>query len=97
MKKIKMYLDRIKDELHGAKNYAECYVYYKTSKPEWSRKYHDMAMQELNHAQNFKDMGTQEYEEISKTYISQKCKEEWEDCMWKYADKVARIKMMLGA
>lgn len=96
MKKIKMYINHIKNELHSANEYAELYVYYKTIKPEWARKYHDMSMQELVHAQNFKDIGTQEYEDISKTYISQECSKKWEDCMLKYGDKVARIKIMLG-
>ena len=55
-----------------------------------------MATQELNHAQNFKDMGETVYAEISKTYMPEDTAEHWEHCLHKYADKSARIKIMLS-
>ena len=60
MKRLEMYMDSIKDELCSARDYAESYVYYKNMKPQWSKMYHDMAMQELQHASNLKEMGMED-------------------------------------
>lgn len=96
MKRLEMYMDSIKDELCSARDYAESYVYYKNMKPQWSKMYHDMAMQELQHASNLKEMGMEEYEELDSVYLSQEDKECWEKCIKKYTDKVAIVKVMLG-
>ena len=96
MKKIEMYIEHIKEELDGACYYAEKYIELKNSKPQWAKMFHDMATQELNHAQNFKDMGESVYAEISKTYMPEDTAEHWERCLHRYADKSAKIKVMLS-
>ena len=65
-------------------------------KPQWSKMYHDMAMQELQHASNLKEMGMEEYDELDSVYLSQEDKECWEKCIKKYTDKLAVVKVMLG-
>ena len=41
-------------------------------------------------------MGETVYAEISKTYMPEDTAEHWEHCLHKYADKSARIKIMLS-
>lgn len=96
MKKIQEYIDHIKEEVDDAHNYAEKYVELKTSNPQWGKMYHDMSTQELVHAQNFKTMGESVYNDIKATYMPEATHEQWEKCLRKYADKVARTKMMLN-
>lgn len=96
MKKIDYYIDHIKEELCGAKEYAEKYIEYKLSKPTWAKMYNEMALAELTHARYLKEMGEQCWAELSQTYTAHDVVEDWEKCMNKYTDKVAWIKQMLA-
>ena len=43
-----------------------------------------------------KALGQQLYNDIKATYMPEATQEQWEKCLRKYADKVARTKMMLN-
>lgn len=94
MKKIKRYICAIKDELEGAMEYAEKYICYKQTKPQWAKMYADMAAAELTHAHNLHTMGTEAMTELS--WIPEKDKECWEHCIAKMAEKEAMVKLMLS-
>lgn len=96
MRKINKYIDHIKDEVDRAEEYAEKYIELKVNNPQWAKLYHDMSNQELLHAQNFKEMGESIYAEMKNTYMPEETEEKWEHCMRKYADRVAKIKVMLS-
>ena len=49
MKIIKVLSDKIKDELHDAKDYAEMANEYKTEYPELSRTLYNISTQEMEH------------------------------------------------
>lgn len=82
--------------IDGAEEYAEKYIELKVNNPQWAKLYHDMSNQELLHAQNFKEMGESIYAEMKNTYMPEETEEKWEHCMRKYADRVAKIKVMLS-
>jgi len=94
MKKIEKMIDHIKDEIKGAFAYAEKYVIYKNTKPEWARTYADMATDELDHAQELHSM----YDEWMTTlsYIPEDDKEAWEHCGAMMAEKVAEVRLLLS-
>lgn len=94
MKKIEKMMKHIKEELCGACKYAECYIIYKNTKPEWSRMYAEMANDELDHAESLHEMG----DEWAKTfaYIPEKDKEAWEHCGAKLAEKMAEVRLLLS-
>lgn len=97
MKMVKYYIDELKDEMHGAKNYAEKYVEYKTSRPTWGKYYKTMAEQELVHAGYIKEMAQQAIDEIKATYIGEEDMEAWTECMNKYADCMAVCRIMVNS
>lgn len=94
MKKVDKYVDGICDELHGAMCYAEKYIEYKNTNPQWARMYSEMANNELSHADNLKTIGEADITALS--WISDDDKEKWEKCMTKFADKYALVKLMLS-
>lgn len=97
MKMVEYYIDCIKDEMHGAKEYAEKYVEYKTNRPAWSKFYKTMAEQELVHAGYLKDIAQQAIDELKTVYITEEDMEAWTHCMNHYADKMAAVRLMVNA
>ena len=93
MKKIHKMIKCIKEELEGAEMYAEKYIIYKTSKPEWSRMYAEMATDELDHAESLHEMGDEWMKTLS--YIPEEDKEYWEHCGAKLAERTAQVKLLL--
>lgn len=93
MKIIECKIEEIKDELCGAQKYAERYVRYKKSKPEWAQRFADMAAQEIAHADNLKSMGQQFVEELS--YVPESDREKWECCMDKATEQKAYVQLIL--
>lgn len=49
MKIIKVLTDKIKEELHDAKDYAEMAIKYKSDYPELSRTLYNISTQEMEH------------------------------------------------
>ena len=94
MKKICKMIDKIMDELHGARSYAEKWVEYMNMKTTWAKMYHEMAEQELNHAKYLKVMLDEFYESMG--YKNEKTVKAYEDAIEHYARCVGEIKMILG-
>ena len=94
MKKVDKYKDSIKEEIDGAMEYAENYIVYKNTNPQWASIYHEMALQELNHAENLRMIAQEAMNTIS--YIPEEDSEAWKKCQKKNAEKVGIVKFMLS-
>lgn len=94
MKKIHKMINHIKEELCGACEYAEKYIIYKNTKPEWSKMFSQMAEDELDHANALYEMGDEWASTIS--YVPEEDKEAWEKCKAKMAEKVAEVRLLLS-
>lgn len=95
---IKKYVEAIKEELEGAKDYAEKYVEYK-AKGDMSKanKYKEMANDELRHATNIHGWAVEEIENISKVYTApSEMLEKWNQEHKLYVEHAAWIKQMLA-
>lgn len=97
MKKIKEYIEKIDDELNGAKEYIEQALWYK-SKGDNARyvKLKEMSLQELQHGMNIHQFATEDIAELEKVYpdIPQDMMEKWKKAHNEYVEKVAWIKQM---
>lgn len=97
MKIIQEYVDKIADELAGAKDYAEKYVYNK-AKGESNRasQFKAMAQTELEHAMIIHQMAVGEIEAINTAFVPpDEMKKAWEDAHTHYVEQSAWIKQML--
>lgn len=98
MKKIRDFVDHIKEEVEGAKDYAEKYVECK-AKGDLQRaaRYKEMAADELKHATYIHEMAVAEIEEISKVYKPPvDMQEKWDHEHKKFVEEVAMVKMILN-
>lgn len=96
MKQIKMYVDWIDDELKGAKCYAERYVYHKAKGSQWAGKFHQMAEDELAHADVIHQIAVEEIEQLSTVFKApQEMNDAWNKSHVDYVEKVAWVKKML--
>lgn len=97
MTKIKKYVERIEEELHDAKNYAEKYVEYKAAgNTQNQNRYKDMANDELKHAMYLHDIATAEIAELNKVFQpTQEMLDKWDRSHREYVEKTAWIKQML--
>lgn len=83
-------LDKAMEELEGAKHYAKCAMKYRDSDPAKSKRYYDMAQDELRHADNLYRMAGQETEKH--TALETAFLDEQRDS---YAEMGGKIKAML--
>ena len=69
MKKIKDYVEKINDEINGAKEYIEKALWYK-AKGDANRytKYKEMSIQELGHAMTIHQFAAEDIEELKRVY-----------------------------
>lgn len=98
MKRIKELVDKIEDELEGAKEYAESYLDYKV-KGNNSRatQLKSMAQDELNHANNIHEIAVSEIAELRKVYTPPvEMEEVWEKSHKEFVERAAWIKQMLA-
>lgn len=98
MKKIKMLVDEICEEVEGAKDYAEKYVEYKAKGDSaWAARFQQMANDELQHASYLHELAVKDIEEISKTFVAPaEMLEAWEKSHKDYVEKAAWVKQMLA-
>lgn len=99
MKKIKHLVDKINEEIEGAKEYAEMYVEYKAKGDNsgWANKFKDMAATELEHATTIHALAVKEIEEVSKVFKApQEMLDAWDKSHKEYVERVAWIKQMLA-
>lgn len=94
MKKVDNYRNHIMDELNSAMEYAENYVVYKNTHPQWAQMYHEMSTHELTHAEYLRLIAQEAMDKIS--YIPEEDAESWKKCQRKHAEKVGVIKFMLS-
>lgn len=94
-----MYVEKINDEVEGAKDYAEKYVYYK-AKGDMTKanKYKEMSNDELKHAMFIHDYeAVPMIEEISKVFKAPaKMQKKWDEAHAEYVEHVAWVKQMLA-
>lgn len=97
MTKIKKYVEQIKEELDGAKGYAENYVEQKVKgNTPMANKYKEMANDELKHAGYLHELVTTEIAEIQKTIKPpENMVQRWEAAHVEYVDNAAWVKQML--
>lgn len=97
MRIIKKLVNRIDDELHSAKNYAEKYVEYKSKGDmNCANKYKEMAQDEIKHAMYFHDFVVSKIQDISKTITPPtEMEKKWEYDHKDYIERVAYIKQIL--
>jgi len=97
MKKIKELVDWIDDELEGAKCYAEKYVYKKSKGSQWAGTFHQMAEDELKHAEAIHRLAVEEIEQIQTVFQAPASMEEaWNKSHKEYVEKAAWVRQMLA-
>jgi len=98
MKKIQRLVDRIDEEICGAKDYAESYLEYKAiGNSSTAAIYKKMASDELTHATYIHDIATQEIESLRTVYKPPvEMQEKWDKSHKHYVEKVAWIQQMLA-
>lgn len=98
MTKIKHYVEKIEEELCGAKDYAEKYVEYKAkSDMQWANRYKEMANDELKHAMYIHDRAMQDIDQLSTVFKpTVKMQEKWDKCHAEYVERTAWVKQMLA-
>lgn len=98
MKRIQDLVDKIDDEICGAKEYAEEYLTFKAKgNSTWSGRYKSMAEDELKHSMYIHDRTIEEINELKKVYTPPvEMEEKWNEAHKKYIERVAWIKQMLA-
>lgn len=94
MTMIQRYIDNICEELEGALSYAEYYIIFKNSKPQWSKMYKEMAQAEISHS-NYLITMTQEFidELVWTDEVDLEC---WKATLNKSAEVENQVKIMLS-
>lgn len=97
MRLIDKMIDRVDDELEGAKKYAEMYIQEKAKgNISKANAYKEMAHDELKHAGYIHDFAVKDVESIQMVFtIPDDVMQKWEHSHKHYADCIGRIKMML--
>ena len=97
MKKIKKYVEGIKEELCGAKDYMETALEYKALGDSTRyAKYKEMSVQELSHASALHDFAVQDIEKLKTVYpdIPQDMQDKWDHSHVEFVEKAAWIRQM---
>lgn len=96
MKIIGEYVHLIDEELEGAKNYAEKYVYAKSQGENNFKRWNEMAQDELKHALYIHEVAVQKIAEIEKVFKpTVEMQDMWDRSHVEYVEKTAWIKKML--
>lgn len=98
MKRIKKLVDKLNEEICGAKDYAEKYLEHKAkSDTTWANRYMEMAEDELRHAEYIHELVVKEIEEMRSVFTPPvEMMERWDRAHKKYVEKVAIIKQLLA-
>ena len=84
----------LQDEAKGAQRYAEKYIFYADSKPEWAKIYAEMARQEVTHAKNLYKMYQESVNEMR--WVPENSLKDWEHCVAEMSETVALVELMLS-
>lgn len=98
MKKIKVLVDQIEEELESAKEYAETYLDFKAKgNSNWASRYKGLADDELRHAMVIHDRAVEEINALSSVYTPPvEMQEAWDKSHKTFVEKSAWIKQMLS-
>ena len=98
MKAIKELVDKIDDELNGAKEYAEQSLMAKSmGNNTWSQRYKEMALDELKHSGYIHEKAVEEIQRLQTVYTAPvEMQEIWDKEHKKYIEKAAWVKQMLN-
>lgn len=84
------------EELEGAKEYIQRAIEIKAMDQTWGKRFYEMSIQELNHAQYFFDMSKDYYEKV--TSALKEVPEYMDDCMEEtvriFTEQYSQIKVM---
>lgn len=99
MKKIKDYVDKMAEEIDGAKEYIEKALWYK-AKGDTIRynKYKEMAMCELNHAEIIHTFAVEDVAKLTEVFPDppSEMMDKWNEAHKCYVEKVAWVRQMLA-
>lgn len=98
MKHIQEYVEKIKDELEDAKDYAEKAAYWKYEGNASRQKYYyEMANDELKHAKMIHDLAVEDINKMKEQGYTapEKMQEAWMLSHAEYVDKAAWVKQIL--
>lgn len=98
MKAIQRYVDLMTEEIESAKDYAESYLSCKSKgNTKWSTRFHDMAEDELRHANFIHEKAVEEITELKRVYTPPvEMEEVWEKSHKAFVEKCAWIMQMLS-
>lgn len=98
MRKIMDMIDRIDDEIEGAKEYAEKYIEYKVAEDEAKEEiFKEMAKDRLRHASYWHETLIKEIDAISKVFIApESIRKVWEESHKRFVEQKTWIKQMLA-
>lgn len=97
MYKIKELADDIKEELCGAKDYANCYVEQKVAgNTAWANRFKEIANDELRHAMYLHELAVEEINKVEKVINPPtEMLKKWDTTHAEYVETSAWIKQML--
>lgn len=96
---IKKYVEKINDEICGAKDYAEKALEAKAmGDSEKYARYKGMASDELNHAMIIHDYAVKDIDRLKSVYpdLPQDMLDKWEHAHKEYVEKVAWVRQMIA-
>ena len=94
MKKIDKYIEQVKEEVQDAMHYAERYVMFKNTRPQFARMYHEMAENELMHSDYLCTIGQTMIDEFA--YTPEDDLDAWDAMVAHTAEQKAIVKLMLS-
>lgn len=94
LKKIVWYIDHVDEETDSAAEYAEKYVLNVSWSQSWGKMYHEMAREELRHAENFVKMGDEHLAMLEN--VPEDSTEAWEACKRRHIRRAAEIEVILN-
>lgn len=97
MRRIQALTEQIREELEGAKDYAERSLDYKAhGESGLAGKFRDMANDELRHAMVLHDLAVSEIQTLGQVYTAPvEMQEAWDKSHKEFVEQTAWVKMML--
>lgn len=97
MKKIGKIADQIKEEVEGAKCYAETYIeLVLEGNSQWAQRYREMATQELTHASWLHERASDMIQRLKSIYTPPaEMQEAWDETHKKFVDMANEVKDMI--
>ncbi len=91
-------VNKIDEELEGAKEYAESYLEWKSrGENDTYKRYKEMANDELKHSNYIHDIALSKIDRLEDVFVApEEMREVWKSSHAKYVEKSAWIKTMLN-